>query len=228
MMSNILTFEKQHGSLHSFASLSDRLRFLLRAANLTEAELSRKTGLSQQVCNHVLKGNTANPRVDTLIPIAKLLGITLGQLAGTESLSDVLLKKESFYVPVLKWDEIVPWVSQNSHFSDKRNVIWICCHQGIGKSSYAIRSKTSFEPLFDSNALLVIDPLAEYLPGQFVVVRTENQELTIRRLIENTGQLFLKPILVGVPMTKLETTHQLYGTVIEVRTNFKWEGYERH
>lgn len=227
-MSTILTFEKQRDFLHSFDSLSDRLRFLLKQANLTEAELSRRTGLSQQVCNHLLKGNTANPRVDTLIPIAKLLGITLGQLAGTESLGNVLLKKESFYVPILKWDQIVPWVKQKSPFSDESNVIWICCHPGIGKSSYAMRSKKSFEPLFDSDALLVIDPSAEYLPGQFVVVRAENHEWTIRRFIENKGQLYLKPILVGAPMTKLETTHQLFGTVVEARTNFNWEGYEPH
>lgn len=225
-MSNVLKFEKQCDSLLTFSTLCDRLRFLLKRESLTEAELSRRTGLSQQVCNHLLKGNTANPRVDTLVPIAKLLGISLGQLAGTESLSPVGLKKAFSYVPVLSWDQIIPWTNEKSLSSNQSNIVWITCDQEMGESSYSIHSKKSFEPLFDSDALLVIDPSAEYLPGQFVVVKVDHNEFTIKRLIESSGQLFLRPIAVGSQMIRLESYQLLFGTVVEVRTNFKWSGYE--
>ena len=51
-------------------SLSSRLKKLLTNANISEAELARRTGIAQPMVNRLATGKNKNPKLETLKPIA--------------------------------------------------------------------------------------------------------------------------------------------------------------
>lgn len=71
------------------------LQLMKAAGGMSESELARKVGLKQQTVHRLLSGTTPDPRISTLIPIAKHFNITIGQLLGEE----YILDKNNVFAP---------------------------------------------------------------------------------------------------------------------------------
>lgn len=63
-------------------SLADRLRLLRERARLSQSALADRSGISLSLVSKLEQGQTGNPRVNTLRAIAKVLSVTLDELAG--------------------------------------------------------------------------------------------------------------------------------------------------
>jgi transcriptional regulator with XRE-family HTH domain len=219
-MKNLIRLPLGRKSASTLAPVSERVAYFLRKTGLTEAEFARQTGVKQQVCNQILRGQTSNPRVETLVRFAQFFEVTLGQLVGTEPMSEYPHKAASCAVPLLKWNDVLPWVTQEIlPLGNTSQVSWISCDLMPGLRAYAIRSNPSLEPYFDRNSVLVVDPTTEEYAGQFVVVSLDGKTVTVRRLVEDLGVRFLNSIVPGLPARQLEPKHQILGTVAEIRIN---------
>ena len=200
-----------------FSSLSERITHLLQREGLHEAEFARKIGITQQVCNQILRGQTANPRIETLTKLASFFDVSVGQLVGSESFESASHKPNVSAIPLLEWNNVVMWVEHEKLPEDGNSTPWMSCDLKPGKRAYAIRANPSFEPYFDRNSILLIDPSVEYLPGHFVVASIHSKTITVRRLIEEIGDIFLDSIIPGIPSIQVGPQIQLLGTVVEVR-----------
>jgi transcriptional regulator with XRE-family HTH domain len=190
----------------------------LRKSGLSESEFARKTGIKQQVCNQIFRGQTSNPRIETLVKFAQFFQVTVGQLVGTEPLEEIARRSASSLIPLLNWNDIVPWVNEEKLPSESRHSIpWISCDLKPGLGAYAIKSSPNFEPFFDRHSIMIIDPSEEERLGHFVVVSLDDKTISVRRLVEDLGVRFLNPIAPGIPAVRLERKYRLLGTVIEVR-----------
>jgi transcriptional regulator with XRE-family HTH domain len=69
-------------------TLRSNLRYLLDKAELSENELSRRTGISQQIINRMLSGENTNPKIATLTPLAHYFHISISQLIGERPMSE--------------------------------------------------------------------------------------------------------------------------------------------
>ena len=78
-------------------NLSSVLTHLMSEKGISSAELARKTGVTQPVIYRLMTGETENPQILTLKPIANFFGISIEQLLGLiplnnqSSLDDILL-----------------------------------------------------------------------------------------------------------------------------------------
>ena len=72
----------------SMENLSTVLTHLMSKNGLTSSELARKTGVAQPVIYRLMSGNTENPQILTLRPIADYFGISIEQLLGLSSLNN--------------------------------------------------------------------------------------------------------------------------------------------
>jgi 7-cyano-7-deazaguanine reductase len=200
-----------------FSSLAEKIAYLLQREGLHEAEFARKVGITQQVCNQILRGQTANPRLETLTKLASFFSVSVGQLVGSEPFEDCSPKPEVSAIPLLDWNQVALWVEDGVLPENGMSTLWISCDLKPGRRVYAIRSNPSFEPYFDRNAVLLIDPSIEYLPGHFVVANIHSKTITVRRLVEELGEFFLNSIVSGIPSIQLGPHVQLLGTVVEIR-----------
>jgi transcriptional regulator with XRE-family HTH domain len=69
-----------------FMDLATRIRHARVAKSLTQRQLSEATGLTQQSISHFERGE-ARPSIDSLLRIARALGIQPGELLNSESLA---------------------------------------------------------------------------------------------------------------------------------------------
>ena len=69
-------------------NLATVLSHLMSKNGLTSSELARKTGIAQPVIYRLMSGNTENPQILTLRPIADYFGISIDQLLGLSALSN--------------------------------------------------------------------------------------------------------------------------------------------
>lgn len=66
--------ENSYETETTMASFSDRLRDEMERQGIIPAELARKTGLSKPTLGAILRGDTSDPRMTSVLSIAKALG----------------------------------------------------------------------------------------------------------------------------------------------------------
>lgn len=56
------------------------LQALREERGMSQAELSRRSGVAQAIISYIEAGKTPNPRIDTVIALAQVLGVTVDEL----------------------------------------------------------------------------------------------------------------------------------------------------
>src|SRR5439155_6774459 len=87
---------------------------------INESELARRTGIGQPVVHRICSGETDNPKVATLSPIANFFAISISQLIGDEPLSTDRIPgtfnpdaQGWRQIPLLDWEQIIAWPNLN-------------------------------------------------------------------------------------------------------------------
>lgn len=68
------------------SKLAQILKLLMAEQGLSESELARRTGIGQPVVHRMASGETDNPKVATLSPVANYFALSISQLIGDEAL----------------------------------------------------------------------------------------------------------------------------------------------
>jgi transcriptional regulator with XRE-family HTH domain len=169
--------------------LSSTLKYLLNEANISEAELARRTGIAQPMVNRLATGKNKNPKLETLKPIAKYFSITFSQLLGEEELPSTELRSnqyttsnnQSFELCLLTIDEINP--------DNLRSEIMIPTTAKVSNKAFAVLiNNDNLEPRFSKNTLLIIDPATEYTANDFVLIKNEVNNKTTLTQVKTDNQ----------------------------------------
>jgi len=199
---------------------------LMLEIGIKESELARQTGLPQTTINRLLIGATSDPRTNTLKPIANFFGVTIGQLVGEEQINQNRItgtfipnNRDAWsHVPIISWEEVISWIFKKDSYNIHSHQKWIATERPISNTSFAINSKQFMEPRFRKNSILITDPSAEYQDGKFVVVSLDNHSITVRQLIFDNSECYLKNFDTTMPTIKLDKTkHQILGVIVESR-----------
>ena len=78
--------------------LAQNLKFLIQQKNISEAELSRRCGVTQPMINRIVNGKTDNPQLKTMLRICNYFNINLTQLVEIPLAKPALIQT----VPVLQ------------------------------------------------------------------------------------------------------------------------------
>lgn len=62
--------------------LSARIRARMDELDMTNEKLSEISNVSIGTVNHIVSGQTPNPKISTLVPLSKALNMTLDEMAG--------------------------------------------------------------------------------------------------------------------------------------------------
>ncbi|NBU20706.1 XRE family transcriptional regulator [bacterium] len=214
----LMSSKKSFSDKKAQSPLAENLFQLMRKNNLSEAELARKTGLSQQICNHILSGRTLNPKIETLIILSKCFEITVGQLVGSEPLCLEVGAPAFSVAPILSGSHVIDWVTKGILPANKSELGWISCDINAQQHAFAVKLDASHEPLYEENSLIIVDPKREYSSGSHVLVSFDGLSHAIRIYHHERGKTYLRPLILGLPTVVLETNYFLLGTIIESRT----------
>jgi hypothetical protein len=206
--------------------LSAVLTQLLNEEGINTSELARQTGTLQPVMHRLVTGDTDNPRITTLAPIAKYFGITLDQLVGIFPLPRHRKSQKNgaqpyswSSIPLLSWSEL----SGALDASKKHPLIEVSCT--VSEQAYALTVKDpTMSPRFIEGTLLIVEPNLTPDSGDFVIVELDpSHEPTFKQVFFDGGDIYLKPLNTDFKMIHLEKNAdcRFLGVVVESKLTLK-------
>ena len=202
------------------------LRALMTSKNLSESELSRQTGIGQPVIHRMLSGETENPKIGTLRPIAHYFSLSVGQLIGDVPLPRNYANDDRMppahqwtQVPLFTWEqatrvpEIDPKEADSSISTDYK----------VSEYAYALRiSDSTMEPQFPRNSIVIIDPAFEPVDREFAMVHIHDQaRVTFKQVLLDGEKTYLKPLNSDFQITDLTENYNFKGVIVQSRCDFQ-------
>lgn len=201
--------------------LSKILKTLMADEGLTETELFRRTGIGQPVIHRIASGETDNPKIATLSPIASYFSISISQLIGDDPLPQARLtgrysrKLERWHkVPLLSWTQIPMWLSSTNPQSPARTV---ATDANVSDKAYAVQLyNTSMNPQFTPGTTLIIDPLRDPKDGDFAIVHQIGQQSpTFKQVLIDGATIILKPLNKDFKTINHSENYRFLGVLVQ-------------
>jgi SOS-response transcriptional repressor LexA len=177
-MPNDMNFAEKFETIDT---ITTNLQRLMRARNISEAELARQTGTPQPTLHKILSGKTENPRASTLKALADFFDISMDELLTGE----IITQRNSLHntiqsIPIISWDECIDNFNFVNSLTPTNWCHWTVC-ETLSKNAFALISKPSMEPRFPKGTILIIDPNTKPVDGDFAIVHYPNtSEATLR------------------------------------------------
>lgn len=189
---------------------------------INASELARRTGMPASTIKKIRNRSNPNPTLTTLIGLARYFSITVSQLVGDETLPPAKLEeigrenaKTKRYLPLLSWKEVITW-PHNNHRS------FTTIENKYSENAYALRVDEDDWGALTKGTILIIDPTATIEHRDFVVVYKEGQEApSLKQILYDEGQMYLKPIVPGYHMTLFTPQHRSLGVMMEYQKHIK-------
>lgn len=208
-----------------FSKLCDNLNLLMAEARIKATELARETGLPASSIKKIRNCDNPNPTLTTLLPLANYFSLTLSQLVGDEPLPDKQIQgsyKQSIekslrHIPLLAWDEAIAWpASKNQTHS------LIATERDYSENAYALNVEENDWENLATGTILLIDPLLQTEHKDFIIVYKEGNKIpTLKQVLYDDGQLYLKPVVKGYNISVFTAEHKLLGVVVEYKKLLK-------
>lgn len=78
----------------------------------------------------------------------------------------------------------------------------------------SMTAPTGYKPSFPDGMLILVDPEQTVEPGDFCIARLGGDEFTFKKLIRDSGQVFLQPLNPQYPMIPCNESCSVVGKVI--------------
>ena len=209
------------------SSMSKILKGLMAELGINESELARRTGIGQPVVHRICSGETDNPKVATLSPIANFFAISISQLIGDEPLSPERIPgtfnpdaQGWRQIPLLAWNQVLHWPNLTEKLAPLPT---ISTDIELGQHAYAVSTRdTTMEPRFPEGTILLIDPNLKPNSLDFAIVHVEGYDLpNFKQVLIDGGHTILKPLNTDFKTLLLDKPHKLLGVMVQSRMEKK-------
>ena len=205
-------------------NLAKNLKKLLTIHGVAPSQVAEKCGVGKPILSRILSGETYNPQVETLKPIAEFFKVTIDQLIGMAPLPNeythgIVVPIERLLIPLIGWENVSYWQEIKDNFKPNST---IAVDSDISPNSFALIIKNNiFEPRIANGTTIVVDPMAEPKNRDYVIIeelgKTKSDTysgLTIKQFIIDEGKKFLKNVGGSFDMIPLKR-QKIFGVIIE-------------
>ena len=209
--------------------LGQNLKNLLNQTKLTESELARRIGVTQQVINRIVSGKNTNPKLDTLSQIASYFMVSISQLVGDESIIFEDVKLNSNH---MGWNNI-PFLN-NEEINSKHDVKTLLTQvnttlptdiMSSGELFALNMDDDSMEPKFPVNSILIFNIEKQPINGDFVLLEYKNpKDIKFRQLFikQNKPNIrCINPSHDDYRLKQLDDSCRIIGVLVQSRIYFE-------
>jgi transcriptional regulator with XRE-family HTH domain len=202
------------------AKLCENLKYLMDELAIGANELSERAGIKLPALYKIISGETGNPSVYTITPIARFFNVSIEQLIGDQPLPSNRTKgtysplfENRSLLPLCKWSEMSDWVENKS--PNTKTTVTID-FPASAKAIGILIDKNEYAPFFPEGTILIIDP--EVIPSNksYVVVKNKHL-LSLKKIFIDGEKYYLKPVAIDVQPTLMQAEESIYGKIIEFK-----------
>lgn len=199
-----------------FDKLSDHLNLLMTEAQLSADELARRIGLPASTIKKIRNRYNPNPTLSTLLPLAQYFSVSLDELVGIVPLRHSTDKNTLHHLPLISWQQAA------SVSEDYTPVKMVSSEHRYSQHAFALNVE---EPGWDNlplGTLLFIEPQLTPVHRDFVIVVKQGQPAaSLKQWVVDDGNTYLKPLMMGYPISAMTAEYQLIGVVKEYKKQLK-------
>ena len=224
-----------HGMQTKNESLKDRIYAKRVELNLSQQQLAERAHVSQVTIQHLESGRNATSK--RLVDIAKALGVSAEWLtSGKDSSISAPNQSEGepsnvrmtaqpnqiFRYPVISWVAAGAWAEavepyppgfsdryEMSDYDSKGPAFWL-----------EVKGDSMTSPVGQSvpeGMLILVDTEAEVRSGKLVVAKlSDSNEATFKKLVEDGGKMFLKPLNPAYPIAVCAEDCRIIGVAVRM------------
>ncbi len=207
-------------------SLAQRLKQSRAQAQISQRELAKRSGLSQQLISKLENGLVES--TTEVFRLAEALRVdprwlATGQGDGGGGKNTATGPAITAYVPLISWVAAGSWrdVADPYPAGVGEALVPVTCR--AGPNAYALRVQgDSMEPVFPDGSVIIVDPAVEPRQGSYVVVRLdEAEQATFKQLVIDGGTRYLKPLNPRYPLLEVRESATVCGVVRQMVMDFE-------
>ncbi len=196
----------------------------MHEVKITVTELARQTGVGQPVIHRMASGETDNPKVGSLSPIAKFFNINISQLIGDEPLPSGRLpgSHNPYYrswkkIPLLSWEQAAVWPERTIP-SDITSYVFTDAI--ISEKAFAVSMEDStMLPRYPEGSVLIIEPTIKPRNNDFAALVANNEtKMQFKQILFDGDDLYLKPLNSDFQVHNIGSNYQILGTMVQSMT----------
>lgn len=208
------------------SNLSTILKAMMNEVKITVTELARQTGVGQPVIHRMASGETDNPKVGSLSPIAKFFNINISQLIGEEPLPGDRIEgsHNPFYrswtqLPLLSWVQAAFWPDE---IPANDIASYVSTDSNVSEHAFAIRMEdNTMAPQYPEGSVLIIEPTIKACDKDFALVHIEGQaKAQFKQILFDNEDLYLKPLNSDFEIKRVEGNYKIIGVLVQSITEF--------
>lgn len=213
--------------------LKNRIAEALAIAKKSPTQVATETGLSDSAISQLLSGKTKNLRASSAVKLETATGVRASWLVTGEGLkmsgaiADNVSRAAvgSIRIPLISYVQAGVWTTVHDNFQPGDAEEYLLTDQDLSEHAFALEIKgESMQPEFKQGDRVIIDPLVQPNPGDFVVAKNGDDEATFKKyrprgINERGDPVFeLVPLNEDYPSMRSDITPiQIIGTMIEHR-----------
>lgn len=189
--------------------LAKNIRKLMSKHKISTSQLARKTGVNQPVIHRIMSGETVNPKIASLMPIAQFFGLKVDQLLSEKPLAPLPVYST---VPVLEKDQVFPFLADN--FIPERTIV-----SDTALSPYAfslVQEDIAMTPTFPIKSALIFDPQLSGPCYPFALIQ-HKEHILFRKVMQSQGMTIINTIHPHFPPLQLDDNHCIIARLAQAR-----------
>lgn len=174
--------------------IGNTLAKLMKERKLTSSELARLTGVAQPVIYRIASGESDNPKIDTLLPLANYFEISIDALIGRSLDAQTTVVETGQHrgagVPLIHWDLL----TSDNNINEIENIQHIQTRKQHHSKNFALEVKDDiYFPKFPKGTFLVFDAEATAKNEDFIlVIMKEKTSATLKQILIDGEDRYLK------------------------------------
>jgi len=213
----------------------ERIARAIKLSGKKKGEIAALCGVANSAVTQWISGESKSLRPENLYALAKATGFRPEWLAigegGERELADSNVGEarqpvESFRYPVISWVAAGAWAEavepyptgfsdryEFSEYDSKGPAFWL-----------EVRGDSMTSPVGQSiteGTLILVDTEADATPGKLVIAKLpESNEATFKKLVNDGGRLYLKPLNPSYPIEVFDERCRIVGVVVRALQKF--------
>ena len=213
-------------------TLSERLQKLINEKGTNPTRIARQAGLKQPTVARIVSGESKMPDRKNMKAIARVLGVDeqwlwdgkgpkdadtaagysdIGQPLNINRYPVISPVQAGAWAEVMERDEPGAWDQYElSSYEATGSAFWL-----------KVTGDSMTSPIGVSvpeGSMILVDPGLAPSPGDFVVAKlADTNKATFKKLVEDSGEWFLRPLNAAYPTRQLPRDARIVGVVVETR-----------
>lgn len=198
--------------------LKSVLSSLMKEKSVTSSELARATGVVQPVVYRIASGETDNPKIKTITPIAKYFDVSIDQLLGFAPYSPQdphSTQRPASKIPLLTWPSTGELYTQHSKT--------IHTNLPVGHGSFAlVIPNNNLAPRFKADMMAIFDPTISAKTCDYILLKQEGS-YCIRQLLVDGNEHYLTSLNPHIKTIQINHLDEIAiaGVLVELVEPFK-------